>query len=127
MSTIQLCAMRTVLNPSLKGNLCATQGSLAQVADVAGAYFTGAIAVHTFNSLVLHRRLPLWFCFVAVCFGWLAALAMGTVPASQSGLPFANLATQLSCQADSLCTPAHSTPRMAPPVLSLATTRCGRR
>ena len=52
-------------------------GALSQVADVATAYFTGAIAVHTFNSLVLHRRLPYWFCGLAVTFGWTAAILLG--------------------------------------------------
>ncbi|KIP10455.1 hypothetical protein PHLGIDRAFT_84948 [Phlebiopsis gigantea 11061_1 CR5-6] len=63
------------------GPLCTSQGTLSQVADVATAYFTGAIAVHTFNSLVLHRRLPLWFCGSTVAIGWAAAIAMAIVPA----------------------------------------------
>lgn len=63
------------------GPLCTSQAALSQVADVATAYFTGAVAVHTFNSLVLHRRLPLWFCGSAVVFGWAAAIVMAIVPA----------------------------------------------
>ncbi|EKM58470.1 uncharacterized protein PHACADRAFT_252814 [Phanerochaete carnosa HHB-10118-sp] len=63
------------------GALCRSQATLSQVADVATAYFTGAIAVHTFNSLVLHRRLPVWFCGLVVVFGWMASIVMATVPA----------------------------------------------
>lgn len=50
---------------------------MSQIADVATAYFTAAIAVHTFNTLVLRNRLPSWFCVVATAFGWLAAGLMG--------------------------------------------------
>ncbi|THG96205.1 hypothetical protein EW026_g5582 [Hermanssonia centrifuga] len=57
-----------------------TAAALGQIADVATAYFTAAIAVHTFNSLVLHHRLPLWFCSVAVAFGWVAAIVIAIAP-----------------------------------------------
>ncbi|GJE96214.1 hypothetical protein PsYK624_124080 [Phanerochaete sordida] len=63
------------------GPLCRSQATLSQVADVATAYFTGAIAVHTFNTLVLHRRLPAWFGGLVVAFGWIASIVMATVPA----------------------------------------------
>lgn len=46
---------------------------MGQVADVATAYFTAGIAVHTFNTLVLHHRLPGWFCIAATVIGWLVA------------------------------------------------------
>lgn len=86
-----------ILSVSTKGGLCTSQGTLllvdtnvapplkldrasaalSQVADVATAYFTAAIAVHTFNSLVLKFRLPLWFCFLMVSIGWAASVVIG--------------------------------------------------
>ncbi|KAI0806105.1 hypothetical protein BC629DRAFT_1590521 [Irpex lacteus] len=62
------------------GGLCTSQATLSQIADVAGAYFTGAIAVHTFTSLVLKYRLPLWFVLGAVLFGWAVAIILAIFP-----------------------------------------------
>lgn len=56
--------------------MCAA--ALSQVADVAGAYFTGAIAVHTFTSLVLKFRLPMWFVLGTVVCGWVVSIIIGT-------------------------------------------------
>lgn len=52
-------------------------GALKQVGDTATAYFTAAIAVHTFSTLALRTRSPVWFCAAAICFGWVATIAGG--------------------------------------------------
>ena len=50
---------------------------MSQIGDVASAYFIDATAVHTFNTLVLHHRLPRWCCIVATVTGWVTAGLMG--------------------------------------------------
>ncbi|CDO76994.1 hypothetical protein BN946_scf184298.g21 [Trametes cinnabarina] len=67
-------------NVTLKGMLCNTQGILMQIGDTGGAYFTGAIAVHTFNTLVLRNKLPGWICLAASILGWLVAIFMAATP-----------------------------------------------
>ncbi|KAI0346177.1 hypothetical protein BDW22DRAFT_1425695 [Trametopsis cervina] len=62
------------------GQLCTSQAILGEIADIAAAFFTGAIAVHTFNSLVLKFRLSLWFCFGFVLFGWALAIILAIFP-----------------------------------------------
>ncbi|KAI0090251.1 hypothetical protein BDY19DRAFT_1047449 [Irpex rosettiformis] len=62
------------------GGLCTSQATLSQIADVAGAYFTGAIAVHTFTSLVLKYRLPLWVVSGLVLGGWAIAIILAIFP-----------------------------------------------
>ena len=52
-------------------------GILTQIGDTGGAYFTGAIAIHTFNTLVLRNKLPVWICLAVSVFGWLVAILMG--------------------------------------------------
>ncbi|KAI8982703.1 hypothetical protein BD414DRAFT_81771 [Trametes punicea] len=62
------------------GTLCNTQGILMQIGDTGGAYFTGAIAIHTFNTLVLRNKLPGWICLAASLLGWLIAVLMAATP-----------------------------------------------
>ncbi|KAI0636228.1 hypothetical protein C8Q77DRAFT_1053158 [Trametes polyzona] len=62
------------------GMLCNTQGILMQIGDTGGAYFTGAIAIHTFNTLVLRNKLPGWTCLAASIWGWLVAILMAATP-----------------------------------------------
>ncbi|KAI0648922.1 hypothetical protein C8Q79DRAFT_482415 [Trametes meyenii] len=62
------------------GMLCNTQGILMQIGDTGGAFFTGAIAVHTFNTLVLRNKLPGWTCLAASIMGWLVAILMAATP-----------------------------------------------
>lgn len=52
-------------------------GILMQIGDAGGAYFTGAIAIHTFNTLVLRNKLPAWTCLAASIWGWLFAVLLG--------------------------------------------------
>ena len=52
-------------------------GILAQIGDTGGAYFTSAIAIHSFNTLVLRNKLPGWICLAVNVFGWLIAILFG--------------------------------------------------
>lgn len=52
-------------------------GILAQIGDTGTAYFTGAIAIHSFNTLVLRNKLPVWICLAVNVFGWLLAVLFG--------------------------------------------------
>ncbi|OSX59101.1 hypothetical protein POSPLADRAFT_1060187 [Postia placenta MAD-698-R-SB12] len=63
-----------------KGSLCTAQGALTELANTATAYFTAAIAVHVFNSLVCHHKLPAWFCGFAVVSGWVISLIISVIP-----------------------------------------------
>jgi hypothetical protein len=49
-----------------------------QIGNVAAAYFTTAIATHTFNSLVLLRPQSVFLCVFVIIFGWLIAVSVGT-------------------------------------------------
>ncbi|CAL1716041.1 unnamed protein product [Somion occarium] len=57
------------------------QGAMTQIGDTASAYFTAAIAVHTFCTLALRSRLPPWLAYFAILLGWLLILAAGVIPA----------------------------------------------
>ncbi|KAI0366283.1 hypothetical protein BV20DRAFT_658308 [Pilatotrama ljubarskyi] len=63
-----------------EGILCDSQGILMQIGDAGGAYFTGAIAIHTFNTLVLRNKLPGWVCLAATVWGWLVAVLLAAAP-----------------------------------------------
>lgn len=52
-------------------------GILSQIGDTGGAYFTGTIAIHSFNSLVFRNKVPGWLCLAATVFGWLVAILLG--------------------------------------------------
>ncbi|KZT06044.1 uncharacterized protein LAESUDRAFT_195210 [Laetiporus sulphureus 93-53] len=62
------------------GALCSAQGFILLLGNTAGAYFTGTIAVHAFNTLVCHNRLPAWFCKLAVVSGWVIAAVIAILP-----------------------------------------------
>jgi len=63
------------------GLLCTAQGALTQVGDLATAYFTAAIAVHTFCTLALRNRLPIYCAWIAVIAGWGITVASALTPA----------------------------------------------
>ncbi|OBZ72408.1 hypothetical protein A0H81_07543 [Grifola frondosa] len=63
-----------------EGALCSAQGILILIGDSGGSYFTGAIVIHTFNTLVLRNRLPHWIRVTAIIGGWLIAVLIGAVP-----------------------------------------------
>ncbi|EJF64498.1 hypothetical protein DICSQDRAFT_79975 [Dichomitus squalens LYAD-421 SS1] len=63
-----------------EGTLCTAQGILSQIGDTGGAYFTGTIAIHTFNTLVLRNKVPVWMCLATTVFGWLVAVLLAATP-----------------------------------------------
>ncbi|KAI0714430.1 hypothetical protein C8T65DRAFT_738680 [Cerioporus squamosus] len=71
-----------------EGILCNTQGILSQIGDTGGAYFTGTIAIHTFNTLVLRNKVPGWVCAATTIFGWLFAILMAATPTWIRNSPF---------------------------------------
>jgi hypothetical protein len=48
-----------------------------QIGNFSSAYFTTAIAVHTFNSLVLRRRQSVIICRSTIIIGWVWASLVG--------------------------------------------------
>ncbi|KAJ7220060.1 hypothetical protein GGX14DRAFT_493392 [Mycena pura] len=67
-----------------EGSLCTTQAIVMQVGTFASAYFTVAIGVHTFNSLVLSRRQSTLICVVTVSTGWIATGVIAAAPMFQT-------------------------------------------
>ncbi|KAJ6577385.1 hypothetical protein B0H19DRAFT_910825, partial [Mycena capillaripes] len=63
-----------------EGSYCTTQAVVMQVGNFAGAYFTLAIGIHTFNSLVLARRQSVWICAITIAVGWVSAGALAAAP-----------------------------------------------
>ncbi|TDL25594.1 hypothetical protein BD410DRAFT_600712 [Rickenella mellea] len=61
------------------GPLCTTQASLIQIGDFAGAYFTSAMSIHTFITLVLKKRSPIWVTSIFIAIGWISSIFMGTL------------------------------------------------
>ncbi|KAF9532593.1 hypothetical protein CPB83DRAFT_759343, partial [Crepidotus variabilis] len=53
---------------------------LMTIGNIAGGYFTIAIAVHTFGSLVLQKRQSAIICRSTIAFGWILSLVMATGP-----------------------------------------------
>ncbi|RDX43798.1 hypothetical protein OH76DRAFT_1175378 [Lentinus brumalis] len=76
------------MKAATEGNLCNTQGILSQIGDTGGAYFTGTIAIHSFNTLVLRNKVPGWVCMGATVFGWLFAILMAATPTWIRDSPF---------------------------------------
>jgi len=63
-----------------EGTFCTTQAIVMQIGNFASAYFTMAIGIHTFNSLVLARRQSPWVCGITITVGWLFSVALAVVP-----------------------------------------------
>ncbi|TCD64902.1 hypothetical protein EIP91_003438 [Steccherinum ochraceum] len=62
------------------GSVCTTQGATIQIGDLATAYFTAAIAVHTFCTLALKNRLPYYCAWIAIALGWSLTGVSGIIP-----------------------------------------------
>lgn len=63
-----------------EGGLCTTQAVVMQFGNIATAYFTVAIGVHTFNSLVLRIRQSIFVYAPAIFLGWALALVVSVLP-----------------------------------------------
>jgi len=67
-------------NGITEGPLCIAQAVMNQIGNLALAYFTITIAIHTFSSLVLHKRHSVWLASSVIVAGWFFALAAATFP-----------------------------------------------
>ncbi|THV02835.1 hypothetical protein K435DRAFT_716494 [Dendrothele bispora CBS 962.96] len=63
-----------------ENGLCTSQATVMQFGNIAGAYFTIAIAVHTFNSLVLRKRQSAFIFAPAIALGWTLAAIVSLLP-----------------------------------------------
>ncbi|KAF9266590.1 hypothetical protein L218DRAFT_896735 [Marasmius fiardii PR-910] len=63
-----------------EGGLCTTQAVVMQFGNIATAYFTVAIGVHTFNSLVLRKRQSVFIYAPTIFLGWALALVVAVLP-----------------------------------------------
>ncbi|KAK7454478.1 hypothetical protein VKT23_011234 [Stygiomarasmius scandens] len=63
-----------------ENGLCTSQATVMQFGNIAAAYFTVAIAVHTFNSLVLRKRQSAFIYAPAIALGWTLAAIVSLLP-----------------------------------------------
>ncbi|KAG6817166.1 hypothetical protein H0H87_012127 [Tephrocybe sp. NHM501043] len=76
-----LIGLRWVMDKGITpGGLCTLQAVLMQLGNWAIAYFTVAIAVHTFNSLVLKIRQSVIVSAIAIFVGWASAALLAAGP-----------------------------------------------
>ncbi|KAF9453453.1 hypothetical protein P691DRAFT_800720 [Macrolepiota fuliginosa MF-IS2] len=62
------------------GAMCRSQAFIMQVGNWASAYFTVAMAVHTFNSLVMKKKQSILISFPTMLIGWAIAGIAASVP-----------------------------------------------
>ncbi|KAF5359541.1 hypothetical protein D9756_003319 [Leucocoprinus leucothites] len=62
------------------GSVCRLQAFVMQVGNWASAYFTVAIAVHTFNSLVLKKKQSIFISLPTMVIGWTIAGIAASIP-----------------------------------------------
>ncbi|KAF8824896.1 hypothetical protein HHX47_DHR7000286 [Lentinula edodes] len=62
-------------------NRAITDTAVMQVGNIATAYFTVAIAFHTFNSLVLRKRQSIYVYGPTILLGWVVSLVLGIADA----------------------------------------------
>jgi hypothetical protein len=76
-----LMGLPFLLNHAITDNaICTSQAAVMQVGNIATAYFTVAIAIHTFNSLVLRKRQSIRVYGPTIIFGWAVSLAVAFIP-----------------------------------------------
>ncbi|KAE9408361.1 hypothetical protein BT96DRAFT_697144 [Gymnopus androsaceus JB14] len=76
-----LMGLPFLVNHAITDNaLCTSQATVMQIGNIATAYFTVAIAIHTFNSLVLRKRQSICVYGPTIIIGWLTSLAVAFVP-----------------------------------------------
>ncbi|KAH9481673.1 hypothetical protein JR316_0006200 [Psilocybe cubensis] len=63
-----------------EGWMCRMQATLMQIGNFSTGYFTIAIAVHTFNCLVLKMRQSVLVCRTAITVGWVFSLLVAVGP-----------------------------------------------
>lgn len=76
-----LMGLPFLLNHAITDNgICTSQAAVMQVGNIATAYFTVAIAIHTFNSLVLRKRQSIRVYGPTIILGWAVSLVVALVP-----------------------------------------------
>ncbi|KIK62516.1 hypothetical protein GYMLUDRAFT_72736 [Collybiopsis luxurians FD-317 M1] len=60
--------------------ICTSQATVMQLGNVSTAYFTVAIAIHTFNSLVLRKRQSIYVYGPTILVGWTVSLVIALLP-----------------------------------------------
>lgn len=76
-----LLGLRTLVEGgTFQDGYCSAQGFLMQFGNLSTAYFTTAIGLHTFNSLVLRNRQSIAVYSVAIIFGWVVAGILSSLP-----------------------------------------------
>ncbi|KAK0220350.1 hypothetical protein IW262DRAFT_1461614 [Armillaria fumosa] len=76
---------------AIEGTLCVAQGILKQIGDVTVTLTTLALAIHTFNVLVMRWRAPPWLSIVIVSLVWiLIVLNVGISYATHLGNYYGN-------------------------------------
>lgn len=63
-----------------ENGLCTAQAVVMQFGNIATAYFTVAIGIHTFNSLVLRKRQSIFVLAPAIFLGWSLAVVLAILP-----------------------------------------------
>ncbi|KAJ4480069.1 hypothetical protein J3R30DRAFT_3701261 [Lentinula aciculospora] len=76
-----LLGLPFLVNRAITDNaICTSQAAVMQVGNIATAYFTVAIAFHTFNSLVLRKRQSIYVYGPTIVLGWTVSLFLGFLP-----------------------------------------------
>ncbi|KAJ3970390.1 hypothetical protein EV361DRAFT_916080 [Lentinula raphanica] len=76
-----LLGLPFLVNHAITDNaLCTSQAAVMQVGNIGTAYFTVAIAFHTFNSLVLRKRQSFYVYGPTIVLGWAISLVLGFLP-----------------------------------------------
>ncbi|KDR78896.1 hypothetical protein GALMADRAFT_1365568 [Galerina marginata CBS 339.88] len=76
-----ILGLRWVVNNGItEGWVCRTQATIMQVGNFATGYFTTAIAVHTFNSLVLKMKQSVIICRTTITVGWVSSFLIALIP-----------------------------------------------
>ncbi|EKM78676.1 hypothetical protein AGABI1DRAFT_128960 [Agaricus bisporus var. burnettii JB137-S8] len=80
-SAAGLIGLQWLVNRGItEGGVCQAQAFIMQVGNWASAYFTVAIAVHTFNSLVLKKKKSMCISIPTMVMGWVIAVLVAIVP-----------------------------------------------
>jgi hypothetical protein len=76
-----ILGLRWTLNRGItEGWVCRSQATTMQIGNFGTGYFTTAIAVHTFNSLVLKMRQSVIICRTTIGIGWVLSLTIALIP-----------------------------------------------
>ncbi|KAF9064159.1 hypothetical protein BDP27DRAFT_1426103 [Rhodocollybia butyracea] len=76
-----LMGLPFLVNRAITDNaLCTSQAVVMQIGNISVAYFTVAIAIHTFNSLVLRMRQSAYVYIPTILFGWAVSIVIAILP-----------------------------------------------